>query len=155
MQGDDNPKNKNFKGPTTTPTGQSEEPVVIMTPAQPASTSTDIPPGPSASDPEIPSSRAYPVTAHRLSQALLSINNWMQTVSSKFSILTTTIEAQSTPPPPQDPVPSAHPQLEKSQRPSNRKRMIPRADDAVIQLADPPEASSNQPQDAPQEPVQA
>ena len=33
--------------------------------------------------------------------------------------------------------------------------MIPRADDAVIQLADPPETSYSQPQDAPHELVQA
>lgn len=55
----------------------------------------------------------------------------------------------------QDLVPAAHPQPEQSQRPPKRKRMIPQADDAVIQLADPPETSSSQPQDAPQDPVQA
>ena len=43
------------------------------------------------------------VTAHRLSQALLSINNWMQIASSKLSVLTTTVAAQSAPPPPQVP----------------------------------------------------
>ncbi|XP_019257855.1 PREDICTED: PERQ amino acid-rich with GYF domain-containing protein 2-like [Nicotiana attenuata] len=183
MHGDDNPKSKNFKGTTTASTGQSEELVVVVAPAQPASTSTDIPPGPSTSaDPEIPSSRAYPTT------------------SSKLSILTTTVEAQLAPPPPQvpqsiedalkeilvnqkkiidnqkvladavdshskadklpldlllhDPAPEAYPQPEQSQRPPKRKRMIPRADDAVIKLADPPEASSSQPQDASQELVQ-
>ncbi|XP_075089086.1 uncharacterized protein LOC142170718 [Nicotiana tabacum] len=104
MQGDDNPKSKNFKATVTSPTGQSEEPLMVVTPADPASTSTAIPLGPSTSaDPEIPSSRAHPITAHRLSQTLLSINNWMQTTSSKLSTLTTTVEAQSAPPPSQVP----------------------------------------------------
>nr|XP_016468986.1 PREDICTED: uncharacterized protein LOC107791434 [Nicotiana tabacum] len=48
----------------------------LKAPTRTASTSVDIPPGPSTlAEPEIPSSRAYPVTAHRLSQALLSIKN--------------------------------------------------------------------------------
>nr|XP_016450879.1 PREDICTED: uncharacterized protein LOC107775641 [Nicotiana tabacum] len=90
MQRDDNPKSKNFKSTVTAPSGQSEEPVVVVTSAEPTSTSTATPPGPSTSaDPEIPSSQAHPITAHLLSQALLSINNWMQTASSKLSILTT------------------------------------------------------------------
>ncbi|XP_019241955.1 PREDICTED: predicted GPI-anchored protein 58 [Nicotiana attenuata] len=154
MQGDDNPKSKSFKSSVTAPTGQFEETVVVVTPAEPASTSTAAPPGPfTSADPEIPSSRAQPITAYRLSQALLSINNWMQTASSKLSILTTTVEAQS--PPPQDPTPAIHPQPEQSQRTPKRKTMIPRADDAVIQLVDPQETSSSQPQDAPpSEPVQ-
>lgn len=49
MQRDDNQKSKNFKGTATAPTGQSEEAVVVVAPAQPASTSTDIPLGPSTS----------------------------------------------------------------------------------------------------------
>jgi len=54
-----------------------------------------------------------------------------------------------------DPVPAAHPQPEQTQRPPKRRRRIPRADDAIIQLADPPETSSSQPQDVPvPEPVE-
>ncbi|XP_019259209.1 PREDICTED: uncharacterized protein LOC109237369 [Nicotiana attenuata] len=52
----------------------------------PPSTSADMPPGPSTSTaPDIPSTSTYPLTAHRLSQALVSINKWMQTASSKLS----------------------------------------------------------------------
>jgi len=114
MKGDDNPKSKNYKVPATAPTGQSEEPVEVVASAEHTSTSPDIPPGPSTSSaippgpstsagPEIPYTQAHPITTHRLSQALLSINNWMQTASSKLSILTTTVEAQSVPPAPQVP----------------------------------------------------
>ncbi|XP_070020150.1 uncharacterized protein [Nicotiana sylvestris] len=104
MQGDDNPKSKNYKGTATATTSQSEEPVVVVAPTQPSSTLADMPPGPSTlAVPNIPSTPAYLVTAHRLSQALLNINNWMQTASSKFSVLTTTVAAQSAPPPTQVP----------------------------------------------------
>ena len=54
-----------------------------------------------------------------------------------------------------DPAPAAQPQPEQSERPPKRKRVIPQSDDAVIQLVDPSETSSSQPQDAAQEPVQA
>nr|XP_016506311.1 PREDICTED: uncharacterized protein LOC107824100 [Nicotiana tabacum]XP_016506312.1 PREDICTED: uncharacterized protein LOC107824100 [Nicotiana tabacum]XP_016506313.1 PREDICTED: uncharacterized protein LOC107824100 [Nicotiana tabacum] len=81
MQVDDNPKSKNYKGTTTAATGQSEEPVVVVAPTQPSSTPADMPLGPSTSVvPDIPSTLASLVTTHHLSQALLSINNWMQTV---------------------------------------------------------------------------
>ncbi|XP_019263866.1 PREDICTED: uncharacterized protein LOC109241567 [Nicotiana attenuata] len=52
------------------------------------------------------------------------------------------------------PAPAVPPQPEQSQRPPKRRRMIPRADDTVIQLADPTEVSSSQPPDVSQEPVQ-
>lgn len=101
MQGDDNPKGKNCKGITTASTRQSEEPVVVVAHTQPSSTSADMPSGPSTSVvPNIPSILPYPVTAHRLSQALLSIKNWMQISSSKLSVLTSTMAAQSAPTPP-------------------------------------------------------
>nr|XP_016515770.1 PREDICTED: uncharacterized protein LOC107832437 [Nicotiana tabacum]XP_016515777.1 PREDICTED: uncharacterized protein LOC107832437 [Nicotiana tabacum] len=49
----------------------------------------------------------------------------------------------------EDLVPATQPQQEQIQRPPKRRRMIPKADDAIIQLADPLETSSNQPQDVP------
>ncbi|XP_019257981.1 PREDICTED: uncharacterized protein LOC109236237, partial [Nicotiana attenuata] len=97
---------------------------------------------------------------------------WQDRFVSELSTLTTTVEAQSAPPPPQvrqsiedaikeilanqqkildtqkmlteadqlpldlllqDPIPATHSQSEKSQRPPKRMRIIPRADDAVIQ----------------------
>nr|XP_016436626.1 PREDICTED: uncharacterized protein LOC107762753 [Nicotiana tabacum] len=244
VKGNDKPKDKNYKAPDFAPTGQSEEPVALDAPAEPASTSVEMPPGPSTSSaippgpstsagPEMPSSRAHPITSHQLSQMLQSINTWMYTASSKLSTLTTTIAAQSAPQPAQvpqsiedslkeilenqkkilttqdtlakavdshrkalkelakehkklrkiwsskeyvkelradvdklkvhqlpldllfeDPVPATKPQPEQSQRPL--KRMIPKADDAIIQLADLAETSSSQPQGVPDlEPVQA
>jgi len=104
LQGDDNPKGKHFNSKATTSTGQSEEPVVVVAPTQPPSTSADMAPGPSTYIvPEIPSSTAYPLTSHRLNQTLTNINNWMQTVTSKLFVLSTTVAAQSAPPPPQVP----------------------------------------------------
>lgn len=68
LKGNDNPKDKNYKAPASVPTGQSEEPIVVETPAESASTHTEMPPGPSTSaGPEIPSTRAHPITARRLS----------------------------------------------------------------------------------------
>nr|XP_009786220.1 PREDICTED: predicted GPI-anchored protein 58 [Nicotiana sylvestris] len=130
VKGNDNPKDKNYKAPASASTSQSEEPVAVEAPAEPASTSAEMPPGPSTSSaippgpstsagPEIPSSWAHPITAYRLT-------------------------------------PAAEPQPKQSQRPPKRKRMIPRADDAIIQLVDPAETSSSQPQGVPDpEPVQA
>ncbi|XP_070003339.1 uncharacterized protein [Nicotiana sylvestris] len=180
---DDNPKSKNYKAPASAPTGQFEESAVVEVPDEPTSTLDDIPPGPSTSIAIL----AGPSTSAGL-----------ETASSKLSILTTIVEAQSVPPAPQipqsidkalkelarehkkprktraskesvkelradvdrlkayqlpldllleDPVPVAQPQQEQTQRPPNRRRMIPRADDAIIQLADPPETSSSQPED--------
>nr|XP_016457448.1 PREDICTED: probable LRR receptor-like serine/threonine-protein kinase At3g47570 [Nicotiana tabacum] len=143
-----------------------QRPLSPVAPAEPTSIPKDTPPGPSTSTAtptgpsasagrKIPSSRAHPITAHRLSLALLSINIWMHTALSKLSTLTTVVEAQSAPPPAQDPALAVHLEPEQPQRPPKRNRMIPRADDAVIQLADPQETSSSQPQGAlPIEPVQ-
>ncbi|XP_019223572.1 PREDICTED: neural Wiskott-Aldrich syndrome protein-like [Nicotiana attenuata] len=214
LRGPDNPKDKTYKPPAPTSastlTGQSEEPVVTEAPTKPTpdpppgpSTSTDLPPGPSTpAGPGIPSSRKHPITAHQLSQALYSMNNWMSAATSKFSTLSSTIEAQSAPQIAQIPqsiedtlkkllenqekmmktqdalskavesqgkalkqlarehkkmrksrapavAPVAEPQQEQTQRLPRKKRKIPSADDAVIQLADPQEVSSSLPHDAP------
>ncbi|XP_070024124.1 uncharacterized protein [Nicotiana sylvestris] len=75
-----------------------------MAPTQPPSATTDMAQGPSTSTaPEIPSSTVYPLTAHRLNQTLSNINNWMQTTTSKLSVLATSVATQSVPPPPQVP----------------------------------------------------
>ncbi|XP_070017981.1 uncharacterized protein [Nicotiana sylvestris] len=101
-KGPDNPKDP--KGKSTASTGQSEEPVVAVAPTQPPSATPDMAPGPSTSTaPNISSSAAYPLTTHRLSQALASINKWMQAATSKMSVLSTSVAAQSAPPQPQVP----------------------------------------------------
>nr|XP_016460565.1 PREDICTED: mucin-7-like [Nicotiana tabacum] len=162
LKGNDNPKDKNYKAPASTPTGQSEKPVVVEVPAEPTSISADMPPGPSTSSsiPPTPSTSAGPEIPST------------RTASSKLSTLTTTVEAQPVPQPSQVTLTKAidshskalkelareHKMLRKTRaskesvkelradRPPKRRK-IPRADDAIIQLADPPEASSSQPQD--------
>ncbi|XP_019241213.1 PREDICTED: RNA polymerase II degradation factor 1-like [Nicotiana attenuata] len=217
-KGPDNPKDPKGKAPTSA--GQSEEPVVVVTPSQPPSATPDTTRGPSTSTvPDIPSSSAYPLIAHHLNQTLASINNLMQAATSKLSVLSTSVEAQSVPPQPQlpqsvedtlkelldnqklileavdshgkalkeltketkklrktraskesvkelradvekmkvdhstfdlllhDPGPAAQPEPEReTKRPAKRRRVIPRADDAVIELEDPQGGSSSQPQ---------
>ncbi|XP_019241846.1 PREDICTED: uncharacterized protein LOC109221868 [Nicotiana attenuata] len=114
LRGPDNPKDKNYKPPASAPTSQSEEPVVVEASIEPTSTVATMPPGPSTSadlppgpftsaGPEIPSSQAHPITVHRLSQTLKSLNNWMYTTSSELSTLTSTIATQSAPQPVQVP----------------------------------------------------
>lgn len=76
LKADDNPKAKDPKGKPTTFTGHNEDPVVVVTSSQPPSATPDIAPEPSTSTtPVIPSSSAYPLTAHCLIQTLASINN--------------------------------------------------------------------------------
>ncbi|XP_019252891.1 PREDICTED: uncharacterized protein DDB_G0290587-like [Nicotiana attenuata] len=196
LQSDDNPKGKDPKGKSTASTGQSEEQVVVVAPFQPPSATPDIAPGPSTTTtPDIPSYSAYPLTAHRLSQTLSSINNWMQAATSKLAkkllenqrlILTALdshgkelkelaketkklrktrasresvkelrvevekIKAADHLPLElllHDPTPAVQPKQEQDlQRESKRRRVIPRTDDAVIELAEPQEGSSSQPQ---------
>ncbi|XP_070025777.1 uncharacterized protein [Nicotiana sylvestris] len=65
LKGLDNPKAKGSKGKATTSIGQYEEPVVVVTPSLSPTAMPDPASGPSTSlPPDIPSSSAYPLTAH-------------------------------------------------------------------------------------------
>ncbi|XP_019240122.1 PREDICTED: putative uncharacterized protein DDB_G0290521 [Nicotiana attenuata] len=99
------------KGKATTSTSQSEEPVVAVPSSQPPTATPDTAPGPStATAADIPSSSAYPLTAHCLSQTLAIINNWMLAATSKLFVLTSLVVAQFVPPQPQVPEAALRPE---------------------------------------------
>ncbi|XP_070035896.1 adhesin AWP1-like [Nicotiana tomentosiformis] len=125
LQGPGNPK---FKGKATATIGQSDEPSVVVThsAAEPSttlmpstsagpSTETAGMPPPSSSRPSapVPASSIYPLTALRVSQTLASLNNYIQTTTSKLSDISSVVAAESsTPAAPQVP-PSVEKTLKK------------------------------------------
>nr|XP_009791504.1 PREDICTED: uncharacterized protein LOC104238743 [Nicotiana sylvestris] len=166
LQGDENPKGKGSKGKSTTSVGQSEEPVVVVTTQQPSSTlaqqppstsaqqplstSADLPPGPSTLAAQ--SAPPLPQVPPSIEDALNDILDNQKKILDTQKELRVEVDRLKADHLPldlllHDPVPIAHPQPMQSERPPKRKRMIPSSDDAVIQLTDPPETSSSQPQD--------
>nr|XP_009616590.1 platelet glycoprotein Ib alpha chain-like [Nicotiana tomentosiformis] len=101
-----------FKGKITTTVGQSDKPSVVgskataepsttpmpSTAAEPSTGTSTMPPSsysrPSTTVP-VPASSTYPLTTLRVSQTLASLNNWIQTATSKLSDISSTVVTQS------------------------------------------------------------
>nr|XP_016443779.1 PREDICTED: serine/threonine-protein kinase PkaA-like [Nicotiana tabacum] len=147
LKGSDNPKDKNYKPPVSAPTDQSEEPVAVEPSTKPASTVDDMPPGPSTT--AGPSTSAGPGIPSSW-ESVKEIRAYVDRLKADQLPLDLLLED-----PAPAAVPAAEPLQEQTQRLPKKKRKLPSADEVIIQLADPPEASSSQPQDVPEiQPVQ-
>ncbi|XP_070022404.1 uncharacterized protein [Nicotiana sylvestris] len=167
---EDNPKAKESKVKATTSTGQSKEPVEVVTSSQPPTAIPEPTSRPSISTPpNIPASSAYPLTAYRLNQTL-STEQWKtlkelskytkklnKTWASKESVkefrgevekMKTTdhlhleVLLHDQPPAAQiEQVPE-----NEIERAPKRRRMIPQVDDLEIELEETEGVASGQPQ---------
>ncbi|XP_019252845.1 PREDICTED: nascent polypeptide-associated complex subunit alpha, muscle-specific form-like [Nicotiana attenuata] len=168
-EGPNNPKDKNYKPPASAPTGQSDEPVAVELSTEPASTTVELPPGPfttaaASSKLSTLSSTIAAQSASQPAQIPQSIEDTLKKILENQEKIISTQDALSKAVDSHDllfgdpdpaAVPATEPQREQTQRLPRKKRKLPSADEAIIQLADPPEASSSQPHDAPNiQPVQ-
>ncbi|XP_070015326.1 RNA polymerase II degradation factor 1-like [Nicotiana sylvestris] len=179
LKGDDNPKDP--KGKATASTGQSEEPVVVAS-SQPPSATPDIALEPSTStiggnpvrtstainsslsggdsqgasgqpeeapgEPELPKKTKKLRKTRASKESVKELRGEVEKIKADHLPLELLLH---------NPVPAAKPEPEQEiERPAKRKRVIPQADDAVIELEDSQRASSSQPQapEQPQVPVQ-